>query len=109
VSFQVIFYAFDFVKVYSLPWDASLVLLVITTISVLVPSSPGYVGTYHYLCQLSLGFFSVPPEASLSYAIILHGLNFFPIIIIGLVLVSLTKMNLKSLQEESEHIVESKE
>ena len=107
VSFQVVFYAFDFVKVYSLPWNASLVLLVITTISVLVPSSPGYVGTYHYLCQLSLGFFSVPPEASLSYAIILHGLNFFPIIIIGLVLVSMTRMNLKSLQKESEHITDT--
>lgn len=109
VSFQVIFYAFDFVKIYSLPWTAALVLLVITTISVLVPSSPGYVGTYHYLCQLSLAFFAVPPDTALSFAFIMHGLNFFPIIIVGLVLVSLTKMNLKNLQEESEHIVESKE
>jgi len=109
VSFQVIFYAFDFVKIYSLPWTAALVLLVITTISVLVPSSPGYVGTYHYLCQLSLALFAVPPETALSFAFILHGLNFFPIIIVGLVLVSLSKMSLKRLQEESEHITDTAE
>jgi len=109
VSFQVIFYAFDFVNTYSLPWTAALVLLVITTISVLVPSSPGYVGTYHYLCQLSLAFFAVPPETALSFAFIMHGLNFFPIIIVGLVLVSLTKMNLKRLQEESGHITDAVE
>lgn len=107
--FQIIFYSFDFVATYSLPWTAALVLLVITTISVLVPSSPGYVGTYHYLCQLSLGLFAVPPDTALSFAFIMHGINFFPIIIVGLVLVSLTKMSLKRLQEESEHIADTVE
>ncbi|MCP4219840.1 MAG: flippase-like domain-containing protein, partial [bacterium] len=99
-SFQVIFYCFDLVGVYSLPWTASLVLLVITTISVVVPSSPGYVGTYHFLCMSSLAFFNVPEAVSLSYAFIMHGINFFPIIVVGLVLVSFSKFSLKNFYKE---------
>ncbi|MCP5108676.1 MAG: flippase-like domain-containing protein [bacterium] len=100
-SFQIVFYSFNFAALSSLPWTAALVLLVITTISVVVPSSPGYVGTYHFLCQLSLGFFGISETTSLSYAFIMHGINFFPIIIVGLLLVSLTKLSLKNLQKES--------
>jgi uncharacterized membrane protein YbhN (UPF0104 family) len=78
------FYAFDFVATYHLPWTASLVLLVITTVSIVVPSSPGYVGTYHYLCQVALGMFAVPAGPALSFAIAVHGINFLPVFLVGL-------------------------
>ena len=97
--FQLVFYSFDFVKTYQFPWSTALVLLVITTISVLVPSSPGYVGTYHYLCQLSLGFFGVPNSPALTFAFVMHGINFFPVLIVGLVLISREGMSLKSIQK----------
>lgn len=83
-NFLVLFYAFDFTDTYSLPFVAPLVLLVITTISVIVPSSPGYVGTFHYLCQLALGLFGVPPGPALSYALVLHGVNLLPVLVVGL-------------------------
>ncbi len=100
------FYAFDFVSQYNLPWTATLVVLVITTISVIVPSSPGYVGTYHWLCQLSLGLFAVPKSEALSFAFVLHGINFIPILIVGLIIasvegVSLSKAPPPSLAEEN--------
>lgn len=84
-NFQVLFYSFDFVSTYSLPSTAALVLLVITTISVIVPSSPGYVGTFHYLCQVSLGLFGVPAGPALTYALVLHGINFLPVMVVGFV------------------------
>ena len=99
--FQVSFYAFNFINLYHLPWTAALVLLVITTISVLVPSSPGYVGTYHYLCQLSLGLFAVPESPALTFAFVVHGINFLPILIVGLIILSKEGMNIKSLQSQS--------
>jgi uncharacterized protein (TIRG00374 family) len=77
-------HAFDFVQTFRLPWSASLILLVITTIGVVVPSSPGYVGTYHYLCQISLAMLGVPAGPALSFAAIVHGINFFPILVVGL-------------------------
>jgi len=100
--FQIGFYAFDFINIYDLPWKASLVLLVITTIAVLVPSSPGYVGTYHFLCQVSLGFFAVPDAEALTYAFVLHGLNFLPILIVGLILFSIEGLSFKKIQQTSE-------
>jgi uncharacterized protein (TIRG00374 family) len=83
--FHVLFIAFDFVTIYSLSWTTGLVVLVITTISVLVPSSPGYVGTYHYLCQLALGMFGIPQSDGLTFAFVAHGINFFPILLVGLI------------------------
>jgi len=100
--FQIGLYAFGFIAEYDLPWMTAIVLLVITTIAVVVPSSPGYVGTYHYLCQISLAFFAVPKSEGLTYAFVIHGLNFLPILIVGLVLVGLEGMNIRKIQHEAE-------
>jgi len=85
LTFFLTLQAFDFVDAYNLPWSASLILLVITTIGVVVPSSPGYVGTYHYLCQVSLAMFGVPASPALSFAAAIHAVSFLPVLIAGLV------------------------
>ncbi len=84
--FYILFYSFDLVEGYNLNAVSSLVLLVITTISVVVPSSPGYVGTYHFLCMKSLVLFGVPEEVGLSYAFVAHGISTIPPAIVGFVL-----------------------
>jgi len=83
---HLVLYAFDFVSIYHLPWSTSLIVLVVTTIGIVVPSSPGYVGTYHWLCQISLAMFGVPAGPALSFAILTHGVNFLPVLIAGLIL-----------------------
>ncbi|MBN2413362.1 flippase-like domain-containing protein [candidate division KSB1 bacterium] len=99
--FNLAFLAFDFVELYSLPWYASIVLLVITTISIAVPSSPGYVGTYHYLCQIGLvEFFNVQSDAALSFAFLAHGINMIPMFIAGLIFVSREGLSIKSLNKK---------
>jgi glycosyltransferase 2 family protein len=80
---HLLFYSFDFINTFNLSAISSVVLLVITTISIVVPSSPGYVGAYHYLCQLSLELFGVPRAVGLSFAIVAHGLSILPTAIIG--------------------------
>jgi len=84
VVFYLCLHAFDFVDIYQLKWSASVVILVITTIAIAIPSSPGYVGTYHYLCQVSLAMFGVPAGPALSFAVVSHGVNFFPVFFVGL-------------------------
>lgn len=99
--FNLAFLAFNFINLYSLPWYASLVLLVLTTISVAVPSSPGYVGTYHYLCQIGLAeFFHVPPDAALSFAFVAHGINTITMLVVGLFCASREGLSLKSLNKK---------
>lgn len=84
--FYFCFHAFDFIETFHLPWYASLILLVITTISVVVPSSPGYVGPYHFLCQVSLAMFEVPESTALSYAVVVHAVNILPVLGLALLL-----------------------
>ena len=63
-------------------------VLVFTTISIVVPTSPGYVGTYHYLCQISLVMFGVSATEALSYASIAHAISIVPVTLIGLIMVN---------------------
>ena len=74
------FLAFEFY----LPWIAPFVVLIITTISVVVPSSPGYIGTYHWLCQISLGLFGISESPALVFALLVHGIHNVPIFLLGM-------------------------
>lgn len=103
LTIQLLFLAFAFVGRYQLPWSAALVVTVVTTISVVVPSSPGYVGSFHYLCQLALGLFAIPKGPALSYAIVLHAVSVYPLFFLGLFFLTREKLSLKSLQEENVH------
>jgi glycosyltransferase 2 family protein len=78
--------AFHLPATYHLAWYAGLVVLVLTTISVVIPSTPGYVGTYHYLCQVALLMFGVPAAEALSFAIVAHALGMLPVTLLGLAL-----------------------
>jgi len=97
--FYIGFFAFNFSK-YNLSVLAALVLLVITTIGVVIPSSPGYVGTYHKLCQIGLGFFGVPESEGATFAVVLHGLNFFPILLVGLIFTSREGLSVASISSK---------
>jgi glycosyltransferase 2 family protein len=85
--------AFGFVQAFRLAWYASLILLVITCVAVIVPSSPGYIGPYHYLCQITLAMFSVPSGPALSYATVVHAITFLPVLLVGLVLANYEGMS----------------
>ncbi len=76
--------AFGLVDPYHLPWTVGPVVLVFTTIAVVIPSTPGYVGTYHLLCQLALAFFGIPPSEALSFAVVAHLVNIVPVLGLGL-------------------------
>ena len=92
--FYLCLHAFDFITTFDLSWYVSLILLVITNISVVVPSSPGYVGTYHYLCQISLVMFGVPPGPALSYATVVHAVTFLPVLVVGLLMANFEGMKI---------------
>jgi hypothetical protein len=100
---QLLFQSFGFVARYRLPWSAALVTMVITTISVVVPSSPGYIGTFHYLCQLALGLFLIPKGPALSYAFVLHALSVLPVFFLGLYFLARDRISLRALRREEIH------
>ena len=100
--FFVLFYAFDFVETYDLPWTASLVVLVITTISIVVPSSPGYVGTYHWLCMVALGLLGVSESPALSFAIVAHAISVLSVSLLGGILAWKEGISISKVESASE-------
>ncbi|MGA2090082.1 MAG: lysylphosphatidylglycerol synthase transmembrane domain-containing protein [Endomicrobiales bacterium] len=62
----------------------SFLILGITVMSVAIPASPGFVGTWEFFCALALSIFHVDRDRALSYAVVSHILAFLPIVVIGL-------------------------
>ncbi len=79
------FCIFRLIHPYNLTMMSATLLMVITTIGVVIPTSPGYIGTYHLLCQLGLELLGVPRTLGLTYAIVVHAINFFPVILVGII------------------------
>lgn len=82
-----------------LPITASMFILVLLVFAVMVPASPGFIGTYHYACFKGLSAFGVPESTAVSIALVLHGTSFFPVIIAGLYYLWKNKLSLNKIQE----------
>jgi hypothetical protein len=66
-------------------YQASMLLLAVLQISAVVPipTSPGRVGLFHYLCVISLAIFGVRRQVALSYGLVLHFLVYLPMTVGG--------------------------
>lgn len=67
-----------------LPLTASFFIMVLLVFAVMVPAAPGYIGTYHLACYTGLAAFGLPDTQSVSVALVVHGVGFFPVILAGL-------------------------
>jgi hypothetical protein len=65
-------------------WLAGSVILLVLQIGVSIPSVPGRVGVFQYLCILTLGLFGIDQAAGLSYGILLQAVAFLPTVVLGL-------------------------
>lgn len=84
-----------------LPASASLFIMIFLVFAVMVPASPGYVGTYHAACVYGLMAFNIGKEQALSVALVMHAMNFFPVIFLGLWYLWKANLSLKSIREET--------
>ena len=66
-----------------LPITASMFIMVLLVFAVMVPASPGFIGTYHYACYKGLSAFGLDAATSVSIALVIHGMAFFPVIAAG--------------------------
>jgi len=85
----------------SLPVTASMLIMVFLVFAVMVPASPGYVGTYHAACVYGLLAFNVQREMALSVALVMHGINFFPVILAGFYYLWRDNISLRNVEEQS--------
>ena len=68
-----------------LPFSASLVVLVVLAIGIMVPSGPGFIGTLQAAAVFGLAIVGCSDsERALSFSIIYHATQWFPIVLVGL-------------------------
>ncbi|RII25178.1 MAG: lysylphosphatidylglycerol synthetase family protein [Geobacter sp.] len=85
----------------TLPVTASMLIMVFLVFAVMVPASPGYVGTYHAACVYGLLAFNVQREKALSVALVMHGINFFPVILAGFYFLWRDNISLRGIEGRS--------
>ena len=82
-----------------LPMTFSMFILILLVFAVMVPASPGFIGTYHYACFKGLSVFGLPETTSVSIALIMHGTAFFPVILAGLYYLWKNRLSLNELKK----------
>jgi uncharacterized protein (TIRG00374 family) len=53
----------------------------VTSLGMVLPAAPGYIGTFHYFCVVGLTFMGIPKEEALGFAILFHGLTMILVLI----------------------------
>lgn len=67
-----------------LPVSAALLVLAALQVGVSLPSLPGRVGVFEYVCVLALQIFGIDAATALSYGILLHVVVYIPVVLGGL-------------------------
>jgi uncharacterized protein (TIRG00374 family) len=80
---------------------ASFILLGIVSLAVMLPSSPGFVGTFHYACVASFVILNLNEAVSRPFSIVLHASQYIPITLIGLYYLRKEHLSLKTIESDS--------
>ncbi|HWO55954.1 MAG TPA: lysylphosphatidylglycerol synthase transmembrane domain-containing protein [bacterium] len=71
--------AFDF----DVPFWGAMVILIVNTIVIMIPVSPGNIGTFQLACIIGLSFFGIPKDRALGFSILLHLAEVGPVFVLG--------------------------
>ncbi|MBI3872090.1 MAG: flippase-like domain-containing protein [candidate division Zixibacteria bacterium] len=91
------------------PFWGAVVILVVNTIVIMVPISPGNVGTFQLACVVGLKFFGVGRGEALSFSLLLHLVEVGPVLALGALAVfsqhvSLREYRAADLRKEQEQL-----
>ncbi|MHB1414656.1 MAG: lysylphosphatidylglycerol synthase transmembrane domain-containing protein, partial [Chloroflexota bacterium] len=66
-----------------IPFYVMLLTVAVANLGTMIPSSPGYVGTFDALAVFTLGLFGIGNEVAVGYTAVLHAALIFPITFLG--------------------------
>lgn len=67
-------------------YRAALLVMTITNLGILAPSTPGFVGPFHYFCMRALLTIGAAEATALSYAVVAHLTFYLPITLWGVII-----------------------
>ncbi|MCX7716539.1 MAG: flippase-like domain-containing protein, partial [Endomicrobia bacterium] len=66
---------------------ASFLVQAITALSVIIPSSPGYIGTWEFMGTVALSIFNVEKTKGVSFGLLSHIVGVAPVVVLGMIYV----------------------
>jgi len=88
------------------PFHAAIILLVIISIGIMLPSSPAYIGTLQFFSVLGLAVFKVPKTDALSFSFLYHASQFFPVTLAGFFYLWRENISLSQISREGQKALE---
>ena len=85
-----------------LPLAAAAVVMLINTLALMVPITPGNAGTFEVAVSTSLAAFSVPKSDAVMFALALHLLDILPLWVMGAGFLRLKKVSIKEIKSQHE-------
>ena len=82
-----------------MPPVVAVLLLIALQIGVRLPSSPGSIGVFHYLCVVTLSLFGVERSVAFGYGVILHLVMYLPPSLLGLMYLGRSGYSLSRLRQ----------
>jgi len=98
LGLQAMFLAFSL----DLPLHAGFLALAIIAGVLILPSAPGYIGTFQFATKVALGLYGVPESTALSLSILYHAINYVPITVAGLAYLGTLNVTLGELRAAGE-------
>ena len=75
--------------------------------SLIIPSSPGYIGVYQYVLEELLSIYHIPRESALAVSLLLHASWYIPYNILGAVFLIKENLKIKDIQKIQEETEEA--
>jgi len=88
---------------FQLPFASAVVVMIINTIVLLIPVTPGNAGTFEVAVSTSLAAFSIGRSDAVLFALALHLLDLLPMFVLSLWFVHFEKLSLREIRREHEH------
>ncbi len=79
----------------SLPFSASILIMVITIIGISIPGAPGFVGNYQFANMMALSLYNINPDKAMLFSIIYYLTNIGTDIILGIIIMPFVQISIK--------------
>lgn len=93
---------------FDLPLIAAYTVLTITTLGVMLPAAPGFVGNFHIFVIIALTLFKIPKSEALTFAIMLHFISVGLVILLGLIFLPHNAISLSKIYQIKQVVTHTK-
>ncbi|MDH4035287.1 MAG: flippase-like domain-containing protein, partial [candidate division Zixibacteria bacterium] len=83
-----------------LPFAAAAVVMIVNTLALLIPITPGNAGTFEVAVSTSLTAFAVGRSDAVLFAVALHIIDLLPVFVLGMSFLHMERVSIREIKSE---------